>query len=75
MNTVATHLPSSTPQSASSTSCGAKYMELIPMPALKLAQLNIGVFSQLRHLGTSKSRICAVLNLSEKEYDYIAQLW
>ncbi len=36
-----------------------------------LLHLNVSVFRQLRKFGTSKQRMCAVLNLSPDEYDYV----
>lgn len=39
-----------------------------------LLHLNINVFLQLRKLGTSRQRICSVLNLSLDEFDYICTL-
>ncbi len=36
-----------------------------------LLHLNVSVFRQLRALQTPKARICAVLNLSSAEYDYV----
>lgn len=42
--------------------------------SLTLAHLNLGVFRQLRKLGTSKQRICTTLNLTPLEYDYICTL-
>lgn len=36
-----------------------------------LAHLNMNVFRQLLRLGTSRERMCAVMNLSNQEYDYI----
>ena len=39
-----------------------------------LLHLNVSVFRQLRKLGTSKQRICAVLNLTADEYDYVTTI-
>ncbi len=36
-----------------------------------LLHLNVSVFRQLRKLGTSRERICAVLAISREEYDYV----
>ncbi len=36
-----------------------------------LLHLNVSVFRQLRKLETPKARICAVLNLSSAEFDYV----
>ena len=42
--------------------------------SLTLAHLNLGVFRQLRKLGTSKQRICTTLNLTPREFDYVSTL-
>ena len=39
-----------------------------------LAHLNMNVFRQLLRLGTSRERMCAVMNLSNQEYDYICTI-
>ena len=36
-----------------------------------LLHLNVSVFRQLRSCGTSKARMCEVLNLNGIEYDYV----
>ncbi len=39
-----------------------------------LAYLDMRVFRQLLKLGTSRERICAVMNLRPEEYDYVCGL-
>lgn len=39
-----------------------------------LAYLDMRVFRQLLKLGTSRERICAVMNLRPEEYDYVCSL-
>ena len=41
---------------------------------LKLARLDVGLFHSLVALGTARERICAVLNLSTEEYEYVSRL-
>ncbi|AQA18357.1 hypothetical protein BST95_09045 [Halioglobus japonicus] len=36
-----------------------------------LLNLNVSTFKQLRYMGTSKQRICDVLNMSVAKYDYV----
>ena len=45
---------------------------LIPIPISPetLLNLNVSIFKQPRHMGTSKQRICDVLNISVAKYDY-----
>lgn len=54
----------------------ANEMALSPgiMSARKLAYLDMGLFCQLRDLGTSRERICQAMNLSESEYSYLCLL-
>ena len=42
-----------------------------PVADATLAHLNYSLFRQLRKLGTSRERICAVLNLTPAEFDYV----
>ena len=46
----------------------------VRMSPRKLAYLDIGLFCSLSKLGTSRERICEVMNLSSEEYDYVCQL-
>lgn len=39
-----------------------------------LLHLNVHVFLQLRRLGTTKARVCAVLSLSADQYDYVNRM-
>ncbi len=45
-----------------------------PISDATLAHLNFSVFRQLRKLGTSRARICAVLNLTPAEFDYVCAI-
>lgn len=44
---------------------------LVPISPETLLNLNVSTFKQLRHMGTSKQRICDVLNISVAKYDYV----
>jgi hypothetical protein len=70
MITASTHNP---PQQLKSGTDGKSPARADIAPA-KLAYLDVGLFFSLRRLGTSKERICRVLNLSRDEYDYLRQL-
>lgn len=74
MNTMAIHTPRDATMhlSANLESLARRSAEAI-CPEI-LLHLNVSVFRQLRTLQTPKSRICAVLNLSSAEYDYVDTL-
>lgn len=74
MNTLALYTSRNTTMhlSASLESLARRSAEAI-CPEI-LLHLNVSVFRQLRSLQTPKSRICAVLNLSSAEYDYVDTL-
>lgn len=53
-------------------SLGRKYST--PISPLKLAQLNLGLFSSLYQMGVERECICSILLLNAIEFDYICKL-
>ena len=74
MNQIATHFAPLGEQD--SVDAAAVPVPLAPFTFApeKLARLDLGLFHQLRTLGTSMERIRAALSLSVEEYDYLCRL-
>ncbi len=74
MNAIATHVTRNTAATISDHLDALAQRSAAAICPEILLHLNVSVFRQLRSLHTSKSRICAVLNLSSAEYDYVDTL-
>ncbi len=73
MNAIAHAFPSDNSALAARLELLAQHSAQAICPEI-LLHLNVSVFRQLRKLDTPRARICAVLNLSDAEYDYVDAL-